>query len=232
MEKLNEYHAIFEVDHEFANTQVSLCRFSLCQFRTSGKQQLTDPDRSYYAMLIRPALITMLLIVPATQPLAGQDLMSYPSRDPHGWQNFKWGMSKEATVKLGARLFKDENGINRFGLPKLELLSGKSFWMDLKFYFTDTQLVYIEFNRLTTDTCPQKEFDTLLKQLQRQFGTEKESKNLEYPNSKLSSRVWAVGTTKTKLIRHCSKERKAVLVPVYSVSVIYERRNEVEPWNQ
>jgi len=76
----------------------------------------------------------MLLIVPATQPLAGQDLMSYASRDPHGWQNFKWGMSQDATVKLGARLFKDENGINRFGLPKLELLSGKSFWMDLKFY--------------------------------------------------------------------------------------------------
>ena len=104
--------------------------------------------------------------------------------------------------------------------------------MDLKFYFTDTQLVYIEFNRLTTDTCPQKEFDALLKQLQRQFGTERESKDLEYPNSKLSSRVWAVGTTKTKLIRHCSKERKAVFVPDYSVSVIYERRNEVEPWNQ
>ena len=183
-------------------------------------------------MLIRSVLITMLLIVPAAQSLAGQDLISHTSRDPHGWQNFKWGMSKEATVKLGARLFKDENGINRFGLPKLELLSGKSFWMALKFYFTDTQLVYIELNRLTTDTCPQKEFDTLLKQLQRQFGTEKESKNLEYPNSKLSSRVWAVGTTKTKLIRLCSKETKALLVPVHSVSVIYERRNEVEPWNQ
>ena len=154
MEKLNECHAIFEVDHEFTNTQISLCRFSLCQFQTSGEQQLTYPDRSYYAMLIGPALITMLLIVPATQPLAGQGLMPYASRDSHGWQNFKWGMSKEATVKLGARLFKDENGINRFGLPKLELLSGKSFWMDLKFYFTDTQLVYIEFNRLTTDTCP------------------------------------------------------------------------------
>ena len=141
-------------------------------------------------------------------------------------------MSKEATVRLGARLFKDENGINRFGLPKLELLSGKSFWMDLKFYFTETQLVHIELNRLTTDTCPQKEFDTLLKQLKKQCGTEKESKNLEYPNSKLSSRVWAVGTTKTKLIRLCSKERKALLVPVHSVSVIYERRNEIEPWNQ
>ena len=53
----------------------------------------------------------MLLIVPAIQSLAGQDLMPYASRDSHGWQNFKWGMSKEATVKLGARLFKDENGI-------------------------------------------------------------------------------------------------------------------------
>ena len=98
----------------------------------------------------------MLLIVPAAQSLAGQDLISHAPRDPHGWQNFNWDMSKEATVKLGARLFKDENGINRFGLPKLELLSGKSFWMDLKFYFTDTQLVYIKLNRLTTDNLPAK----------------------------------------------------------------------------
>ena len=171
-----------------------------------------------------------MLSVP--QQLFSQDLRFHASRDPHGWRDFKWGISKEATVKFGARLFKDASGIERFGFPKLELLSGKIFWMDLKFYFADTQLVYIEISRFTTDVCPQKEFDTLLKQLQGQFGTEKESKNLEYPNSKHSSYVWAVGTTKTKLICHCSKERKAGFVPIYSVSVIYERRNEVEPWNQ
>ena len=171
-------------------------------------------------------------MVPATQPLFGTDGMSYTSRDPHGWQNFNWGMSKEDTVKFGAKLFKDESGIERFGLPKLELLPGKYFWVDPKFYFTDTQLVYIKLNRSTPDTCPQKAFDTLLKELQDQFGTEKESKNLEYPNSELSSHVWAVGTTKTKLIRLCSKEGKTVIVPVHSMSVIYERRNEIEPWNQ
>ena len=171
-------------------------------------------------------------MIPAVQPIFGNDLNSYASRDPHGWQDFKWGMSKEDTMKFGARLFKDESEIKRFGLPKLELLPGKPFWMDLKFYFSDTQLVYIELNRFTPDTCPQKGYDTLLKQLQGQFGAEKESKDLEYPNSKLSSHVWVVGTTKTKLIRHCTKEGKAVSVPVYSMSVIYERRNEVEPWNQ
>ena len=174
----------------------------------------------------------MLIIIPVAQSLFGKDLMSYASRDPHGWQNFKWGMSKEDTVKFGAKVFKDESGIKRFGLPKLEFLPGKSFWMDLKFYFTDTQLVYIELNRSTPNTCPHKEFGTLVKQLRDQFGTEKESKNIVYPYSKLSSHVWVVGTTKTKLIRHCSKENKAALVPVYSTSVIYERRSEVEPWNQ
>ena len=176
--------------------------------------------------------MTVLLMIPAVQPLFGKDLMSYPSRDPHGWQNFKWGMSKKEAAKFGARLFKHESEIKRFGLSKFELLPGKFFWVDLKFYFTDTQLVYIELSRFTPDTCPQKEFDTLLKQLQDQFGTEKESKNIEYPNSKLSSYVWAVGTTKTKLVRHCSKAGETVFAPVYSMSVIYERRNTVEPWNQ
>ena len=67
----------------------------------------------------------MLIIIPVAQSLFGKDLMSYASRDPHGWQNFKWGMSKEDTVKFGAKVFKDESGIKRFGLPKLEFLPGK-----------------------------------------------------------------------------------------------------------
>ena len=183
-------------------------------------------------MLIRIVLVSMLLLVLVTQPLFGKDLVVFTSRDPHGWQNFKWGMSKEDTMRLGARLFKDKNGIERFGLSKLELLPRKYFWMDLKFYFSDTQLVYIELYRFTANTCPQNGYNALLKQLQDQFGAEKEFKNLGYPNSKLSSHVWAIGTTKIKLVRHCSKEGKPIFVPIYSMSVIYEKRNDVEPWNQ
>jgi len=155
-----------------------------------------------------------------------------PSRDPGGWQNFKWGMTRDQARKLGAENFKDEKGLQHFGLPEVEIIPGKPFRVDLEFY-SHIQLAYIIVYRNEGHKCGEKEDETLLRRLRKQHGMEKESKSLDYPRSRLFSHVWAIGTTRIKLIQSCSKsEIPASSNPSFVTSITYEKRRTIEPWNR
>lgn len=151
------------------------------------------------------------------------------SRDPKGWRDFKWEMTKEETGKLGAKPFRDKEGTRRFGLPEVELLPGKRFWVDLGFY-SHINLAHILINMEMDGTCATKEYEQFLLELRNRYGTEKESKNLDYPNAWFLSHVWVMGTTKIALNHSCNRPG-ALSNKSFLLSLRYERRRTMEIWN-
>ena len=150
--------------------------------------------------------------------------------DPAGWRDFHWGMTKEQTQQLGAQSFQDGEGTERFGLPKMELLPGKIFWLDLGFY-THIKLASILIHLKTQGACGQDTYESLLHDLRIKYGPEKESKNLDYPNTWFSSHIWIVETTKITLKQGCNKPGGSTS-SIPSTRLRYEKRMTSELWNR
>jgi len=149
--------------------------------------------------------------------------------DPKGWREYKWGITKQKAEELGARAFKDVEGTARYGLTGIELLPAKSFWLDLGFY-THTGLSTLMLTREGQD-CDRPAYESLLQKLRQQYGKEKESKNLDYPNSYYLSHTWIVGMTKIELHHGCPKP-DAVTGTLPTTHLRYEKRFTVELWER
>ena len=150
--------------------------------------------------------------------------------DPAGWRDFRWGMTEEQAQRLEAQPFQDSEGTERFGLPEVELLPGIFFWVDLEFY-SHIKLATIFINLETQGACRQDAYEELLDDLRKKYGPEKESKNLDYPNSWFLSHIWIVGTTKITLKQGCNKPGGSTSSKP-STRLRYEKRMHIELWNR
>lgn len=150
--------------------------------------------------------------------------------DPAGWRDFQWGMTQEQAQQLGAQPFQDSEGTKRFGLPQVELLPGKVFWVDLEFY-SHINLATILIHMETQGACGRDAYETLLDNLRNKYGAEKESKNLDYPNAWFLSHTWIVKTTKITLKQGCSKPGSPTS-SMPSTRLRYEKRMTSELWNR
>ena len=150
--------------------------------------------------------------------------------DPAGWRDFQWGMTKEQAQRLGAQSFQDGEDTQRFGLPEVELLPGKIFWVDLEFY-SHIKLATILVHLKTQGACEQGAYETLLADLRKKYGAEKESKNLDYPNAWFLSHIWIVETTKITLKQGCNKPGSPTS-SMPSTRLRYEKRMTTELWNR
>ena len=154
------------------------------------------------------------------------------SLDPEGWRDFKWGMTKEEVGRFGAIPFRDSQGTERFGLPDIELLPGKHFWVDLDI-FSHIQLAEIIIYMKPHRVCAGDEYQTLLRDLREKYGEEKESNNPDFPNAWFLSHVWIVHTTRIELNHACSKPgRPPSSDQAFRVSIRYEKRRFIELWNK
>ncbi|MEC7640935.1 MAG: hypothetical protein VYC17_02155 [Nitrospinota bacterium] len=99
------------------------------------------------------------------------------SHETKGWRQFKWGMTPEQVRQLGAETFRDSQGTKRFGLPEVDFLPGKHFWVDLGFY-SHIQLAFIMIS-MESLVCAENEYVALLNDLREKHGKEREAKNLD-----------------------------------------------------
>jgi len=86
--------------------------------------------------VIRLVVVWVLVTLIASPAGASDSALpkTFKGSDPKGWREFQWRMTKAQAMKLGAQPFEDGEGVKRFGLSSVELLSGKTFWVDLKFF--------------------------------------------------------------------------------------------------
>lgn len=166
----------------------------------------------------------------AETPTLSQKIEVSSTSDPAGWRDFQWGMTKEQAQRLGAQSFQDREGTERFGLPEVELLPGKNFWVDLGFY-SHIKLASILINLEVEGACGRDEYETLLHDLRKKYGPEKESKNLDYPNTWFLSHIWIVETTKISLKQGCNKSGR-LTSSIPSTRLRYEKRTTTELWNR
>ena len=152
-----------------------------------------------------------------------------PFPDPQGWREFQWGISKQRAEELGAGPFEDVEGTARWGLTHIELLPGKTFWLDLGFY-THTGLSSLMLKR-EGEQCDRQSYELLLDQLRKQYGKEKESKDLEYPHTYYRSHTWIVATTKLELHHGCPKP-DAITGTLPTTHLRHEKRFTVELWER
>jgi len=150
--------------------------------------------------------------------------------DPAGWRDFKWGTTKEQTQQLGALSFLDGEGTERFGLPQVELLPGKTFWVDLEF-FSHINLATILIHLETRGVCGQDAYEILLEDLRKKYGPEKESKTLDYPNAFFLSHTWIVRTTKITLKQGCKKPGSPN-TSMPTTRLRFEKRMTIELWDR
>ena len=148
--------------------------------------------------------------------------------EPKGWRDFKWGITIEKARQLGAKPFKDREGTGRFGLPDVELLPGKRFWVDLGF-FSHIRLASLLVHMDMLGVCEKDAYKTLLQNLREKHGKEKESKNLDYPNAWFLSHTWVFGATRIELNHSCSKPASSN--SSFLTNIQYERRRHIEFWN-
>lgn len=150
--------------------------------------------------------------------------------DPAGWRGFQWGTTREQAQLMGAQPFEDSEGTQRFGLPEEELLPGKFFWVDLE-YYSHIKLATILIHLKTQEDCGLAAYQTLLDDLRKKYGAEKESKNLDYPNAWFLSHTWIVGTTKITLKQGCNKPGSPTSSRP-STRLRFEKRMTIELWNR
>jgi hypothetical protein len=174
--------------------------------------------------------ITQVGDVPIKKPLTPP---VQPSPDPKGWRDFQWDMTKQQTETLGAESYLDHQGEEHFGLTDVEILTGKKrFFVDLQF-FSHIGLSAILAKMKSHSICAKDEYETLLRDMRKKYGDEKETKNLDYPNAFFLSHVWVVRTTKITLHHSCNKPRSpSSSNKSFLTSIHYEKRLFIELWDQ
>ena len=125
-------------------------------------------------------------------------------------------MTPEPVRQLGAETFRDSQGTKRFGLPEVDFLPGKHFWVDLGFY-SHIQLAFIMIS-MESLVCAENEYVALLNDLREKHGKEREAKNLDYPNARFLSHTWAFGITRIELNYSCSKPG-STYIPNFIITV-------------
>jgi hypothetical protein len=168
--------------------------------------------------------------VPIKKPLVPPDQLS---PDPRGWRFFQWDMTKQQAGALGAKIFSDRQDEKHFGLADVEILPGKKrFNVELQF-FSHIGLSSILVKMKSHSMCAEEEYASLLRDLRKKYGDEKETKNLDYPNAFFLSHVWVVRTTKITLHHSCSKPRSpSSSNKSFLTSIHYEKRLFIELWDQ
>jgi hypothetical protein len=155
---------------------------------------------------------------------------TFKGSDPKGWHQFQWRMTKAKVTELGAQEFVDAAGEKQFGLPEVELLPGKTFQVDLRF-FSSMGLNSVRVTLAPHIDCAQEVYETFLNDFREQYGQEMESRNLDFPNARYQSHDWIVGTTKIVLHHGCPKPgHPGSSSP--TTHIWYEKRRHTEPWNR
>ncbi len=179
-------------------------------------------------------LVVVWVLVTLIAPSAGASDSALPKTftgsDPKGWREFKWGMTKQQAVKLGAQPFEDGEGVQRFGLSEVELHPGKTFSVDLKF-FSHMGLNSVQVTLAPQPECAREVYETFLNDFRERYGKAMESRNLDYPNSRYQSHDWIVGSTKIVLHHGCPKPGKTTATQP-TTHIWYEKRRHTEPWNR
>jgi len=155
---------------------------------------------------------------------------TFKGTDPKGWRQFQWQMTKARATELGAEPFIDAAGDERFGLPSVELLPGKTFRVRLEF-FSHMGLNAVRVTLAPHTQCATDVYETLLNDFRETHGIEMETRDLTYPNAYYKSHDWIVGTTKIVLHHGCPIPGKPAASPP-TTHIWYEKRLEFEPWNR
>lgn len=164
-------------------------------------------------------------------PIGKQPTLSAQHLDPKGWRGFQWDMTKQRAGALGARVFLDNRGEEKFGLADVEILPGKNhFRVELQF-FSHIGLSAILVKMQPHKVCAKDEYETFLRDLRKKYGDEKETKNLDYPNAYFLSHVWVVRTSKITLHHSCNK-RPSSSQKSFLTSIHYEKRLFIELWDR
>ncbi len=192
----------------------------------------SNPRRFLALLRVGIFLILAVAVLPLSPAWASDSALpkTFTGSDPKGWRQFQWQMTKPRTVQLGAQAFVDGEGIQRFGLPSVELLPGKTFWVDLGF-FSHMGLNSVQISLAPNTECAPKVYETLLNDFLEQYGKEMETRDLDYPNATYQSHDWIVGSTKIVLHHGCPKPGKLTSSKP-TTHIWYEKRMEYEPWNQ
>lgn len=155
---------------------------------------------------------------------------TFTGSDPKGWSQFQWRMTQAKAELLGAEPFVDPAGEKSFGLPEVELLPGKKFWVHLGFY-SHMGLNSVHVTLASQAECATDVYETFLNDFRERYGKELESRNLDYPNSWYHSHDWIVGSTKIVLHHGCPKPGKLTGTQP-TTHIWYEKRRHTEPWNR
>ncbi len=155
---------------------------------------------------------------------------TFKGSDPKGWHQFQWQMTKKQAMQSGAKEFIDGKGEQRFGLPEVELLPGKTFQVHLGF-FSHMGLNSVRVTLAPHIDCAQEVYETFLNDFREQYGKEMESRNLDFPNARYQSHDWIVGSTQIVLHHGCPKPGK-VTATQPTTHIWYEKRRHTEPWNR
>lgn len=151
--------------------------------------------------------------------------------DPKGWRDFQWDMTKQRAGTLGAKIYLDNQGGEQFGLADVEILPGKNhFGVELQF-FSHIGLSAVLVKMQPHKICAKDEYETLLRDLRKKYGDEKETKNLDYPNAYFLSHIWVVKTSKITLHHSCNK-RPSSSKKSFLTSIHYEKRLFIELWDR
>ena len=177
-------------------------------------------------------LIWAVVIFYVSPLSAAEDALpkTFKGTDPKGWRQFHWQMTQARAAQAGAEPFVDAAGEQRFGLPSVELLPGKTFRVRLEF-FSHMGLNAVRVTLAPHEKCATDVYETFLNDFRETYGKEMESRDLAYPNSYYKSHDWIVGSTKIVLHHACPKPGKPAASPP-TTHVWYEKRLEFEPWNR
>ncbi len=176
------------------------------------------------------AWAALILCAPPTWASDSALPKTFKGSDPKGWRQFQWRMTKQQATQSGAQAFIDGAGVQRFGLPEVELHPGKTFWVDLKF-FSHMGLTSVRVTLTPQPECAREVYETFLNEFRERYGKEMESRNLDYPNSRYQSHDWIVGSTKIVLHHGCPKPGKTTASQP-TTHIWYEKRRHTEPWNR
>ena len=155
---------------------------------------------------------------------------TFKGSDPKGWRDFQWRMTQPQAAQAGAEPFVDPAGEKRFGLPEVELLPGKTFWVHLGFY-SHMGLNSVLVTLAPQPDCAQEVYQTFLKAFRERYGKELESRNLDFPNARYQSHDWVVGSTKIVLHHGCPKPGK-ITATQPTTHIWYEKHRHIELWNR
>ena len=185
----------------------------------------------YLHPLIMGFAVMGLVAQLADEPIEKKSAPPAQILDPKGWRNFQWDMTKQQAGTLGAKIFLDNQGEEQFGLADVEILPGKNhFRVDLQF-FSHIGLSAVLVKMQPHKICATDEYETLLHDLRKKYGDEKETKKLDYPNAFFLSHIWIVRTSKITLHHSCNK-RSSSSKKSFLTSIHYEKRLFIELWDR